>query len=307
MMVNIKPTTHDYEERTVNAGNEDKSVRKVSPKLRVVITCVTFETVKVVRPIKELRAEKVYILHYDSGAKGEKPNVYTEFYDEVVRQLLENGLRREDIVERNVKVFRFKDVLSDLVAIMTKEREDGNEVYVNVSAGSMEFAAASTVAAMMVRGVRPFTVHTRKYTVSGEEKVRRTFSINGKLVGQCAEVAGPVELPTFHIDMPPRDLVVGLRELRKRKERKQTTKYSVMIQAIKDAGAWTYDPEREAKRRAADRGRDEKVEQAEKMYYSRHYIDGWIRRGWVDGKAGRGRELQITDAGENVTDVFYLE
>lgn len=307
MMVTSKLIAKDGEGRTVNAGSEDKSVRKVSPKLRVVITCVTFETVKVVRPIRELRAERVYILHYDSGTRDDRPNVYTEFYDEVVRQLLDIGLRNKDIIERNVKVFRFKDVMSELVAIMTKEREDGNEVYVNVSAGSMEFAAASTVAAMMVRGVRPFTVHTRKYTVSGEEEVRRTFSIDGKLVGQSAEVAGPAELPTFHIDMPPRDLVVGLRELRKRKERKQTTKYSAMILAIKDAGAWTYDPEREAKRRTADRGRDEKVAQAEKMYYSRHYIDGWIRRGWVDGKAGRGRELQITDAGENVTDVFYLE
>jgi hypothetical protein len=288
-----------------SAGSEDKSIRKVSPRLRVVITCVTFETVKVVKPIRELRAEKVYILHYDSGAK--KPNVYSEFYQEVVRQLQELGLGDEDILERNVKVFRFKDVMSELVAIMSKERDAGNEVYVNVSAGTMEFAAAATVAAMMVKGVKPFTVHSRKYTVSGDEKVRRTFSIDGKLVGQCCEAAEPVELPTFHIDPPPRDLVIALRELRKLKEAKRSTKYTVMIQAIKDAGAWTYDPEKEAKFKAADPRRGERIMQAEKMYYSRHYIDGWIRHGWVDGKAGRGRELTITDAGENVTDVFYLE
>lgn len=294
------------EKHVTTAGSEDKSIRKVSPRLRVVITCVTFETVKVVKPIRELRAERVYILHYDSGAKN-KPNVYSEFYHEVVRQLREFGLGDEDIIERNVKVFRFKDMMSELVAIMAREREDGNEVYVNVSAGSTEFAAASTVAAMMVKGVKPFTVHSRKYTVSGDENVRRTYSIDGKLVGQCCVAAEPVELPTFHIDPPPRDLVIALRELRKLKETKRPTKYSTMIQAIKDAEAWTYDPEKEAKFKAADPRRGEKIMQAEKMYYSRHYIDGWIRRGWVDGKAGRGRELQITDAGENVTDVFYLD
>lgn len=47
--------------------------------------------------------------------------------------------------------------------------------------------------------------------------------------------------------------------------------------------------------------------QAEKMYYSRHYIDGWIKNGWVDGKDGRGRVLRITDSGTNVTDIFYLD
>jgi hypothetical protein len=305
-MVTGTLTKNGNDGRAASIGSEDKSVRKVSPRLRVVITCVTFETVKVVKPIKELRAERVYILHYDSGSKA-KVNVYSEFYHEVVRQLLEYGLEEEDIIERNVKVFRFKDVMSELVAIMAKERKNGNEVYVNVSAGSMEFAAAATVAAMMVKGVKPVTVHTREYTVSGDEKVRKTYSVGGKLIGQCLEVAEPVELPTFHIDMPPRDLVIGLRELRNRKDKKQTTKYSVIIQAIKDAGAWTYDPEKEAKFKAADPRRGERVMQAEKMYYSRHYIDGWIRRGWVDGKAGRGRDLVITDSGENVADVFYLE
>lgn len=293
--------------KEVPSGSSDSSARKVSPRLRVMITCITFETVKVVRPIQELRAERVYIIHYDSPRSKGKPNVYSEFYDEVVRQLLSSGMREDDIIERNVPVFRFKEVLSELVKIMERERADGNEVYVNVSAGSMEFAAAATVAAMMVDGVRPFTVHSRKYTVSGDAEVRRTYSIDGKLVGQCCEVAEPVELPTFRIEPPPRDLVVGLRELRKRRDAKQPTKYSAMIQAIKDAGAWTYDPEKEARFKAADPRRGEKIMQAEKMYYSRHYIDGWIKHGWVDGKDGRGRELRITDSGENVIDVFYVE
>jgi len=44
-----------------------------------------------------------------------------------------------------------------------------------------------------------------------------------------------------------------------------------------------------------------------KMYYSRHYIDGWIKHGWIDGKEGRGRALTMTESGKNVTDIFYRD
>jgi hypothetical protein len=285
----------------------EQSSKKIAPRIRVVIGCVTFETIKVVKPILDLRAEKVYILHKDSSEPGKPLSIYNEFFQEVVRQLHESGLKDRDIIERNVMVFRFKDVLSELVSIMTKERDDGNEVYINISAGSMEFAAAATIASMMVDGVRPFTVHTREYTISGEEAIRKAFYVGDKPVGQSSMVADPVELPTFQIDIPPMELVMALRELRRRKQGKQSTKYSLMIQAIKDAGAWTYDPEKERNMKAKDAQKGDRLLQAEKMYYSRHYIDGWIKNGWVDGKDGRGRELQITNSGINVTDIFYLD
>jgi len=283
--------------KTTVESNSSKK-KNISPRLRVVISCVTFETVKVVKPILNLRAEKVYILHYNNSAPNGSSSIYGEFYQEVVRQLLDSGLKGCDIFERNLAVYRFKDVLTELITIMTSECSSGNEVYVNISAGTMEFAAAATIASMMVEGVRPFTVHTRGYTISGDEQIKRAFYIDGKPVGQTKDVAEPVELPTFPIDMPPKDLVVALRILRVKKASRLSTKYTSMVQAIKEAGVWNYDPERE--------GRVKDKCQAEKMYYSRHYIDGWIKNGWVSGKEGRGRELQITDSGINITDIFFL-
>lgn len=282
------------------------SYERIIPRLRVVICCVTFETVKVVNPIRDLRAEKVHILHWTGGDQAKKETVYAEFYQAVVDQLHDLGLRDEGIVEHRVKVYRFKDVLSSLLAIMAEERRTGNDVYINVSAGSTEFAAAATLASMMVEGVKPFTVHARAYTISGEARIRKAFSIDGKLVGQTREVAEPVELPTFQIDLPPRELVVALRELRNRKEDRRSTRYTAMIKAIKDAGAWEYE-KGSAGSVKGDDVRGDRAVQAEKMYYSRHYIDGWIKNGWVDGKSGRGRELSITDSGINVTDIFYRD
>lgn len=278
----------------------------IAPRLRVVISCVTFETVKIVQPIRDLRAERVYLLHWGMGSD-KKSSIYSEFYCEVVRQLNELGLKDEDIVERKVEVFRFKKVLAELLAVMSHEMEMENDVYVNVSAGTSEFAAAATVASMMVKGVKPFTVHTKEYTISGEDRIRECYSIDGKLVGQSREVREPTELPTFHLSPPPEDLVVALRILRDRKKRGQSTKYSAMIQSIKEAGAWTYDAERLTKLKDKDTRHGERALQAEKMYYSRHYIDGWIRNGWVDEKEGRGKSMRVTSAGDNVADIFYLQ
>ncbi len=257
---------------------------------RVMICCVTFETVKVTGPIGYVGAERVHILHW-----GKPGTVYADFYDEVVRALKKIGVNQ--LVDVNIEVFRFNAILEKLISIMTKERDEGNDVYINISAGTMEFAAAATIASMMVEGVKPFTVHVKEYTIAGDEAIRQAFFIDEKPVGQAKAVFDPVQLPTFPIDMPPRDLVVGLRILRERKEAKKNTKYGEMIKALIDAGVWDYKPERPKK----------DPEQAKKMFYSRHFIDGWIKLGWVNGKDGRGKQLEITESGKNVTEVFYRE
>ena len=42
--------------------------------------------------------------------------------------------------------------------------------------------------------------------------------------------------------------------------------------------------------------------QSDKMFYRRHYIDKWIKEGWVEEEKGGG--LSLTKAGEMVTEVF---
>jgi hypothetical protein len=292
---------------TTSPATDGLGAAGMSPRLRVVISCVTFDVVKVVEPIKDLRAERVYLIRWESGGPKIKRSALGEFYTEVCDRLREIGFRDGDIVERKVDVYQFKKVMGELLAIMFMERGLGNDVYINLSAGSMEFVAAATVASMMVDGVKPFTVHSKRYTISNMEKMMELYRVDGKLVGQTVEVDEPTELPSFHISPPPRDLVIGLRVFRKRRENNLSTKYTAMIQDITEAGAWTYDQEKVEDQRAPGTGRGEKVTQAEKMYYSRHYIDGWMKAGWVDGKNGRGRELKITGSGENVTDIFYLD
>ncbi len=188
----------------VNKADKERSnaLMPMKAQRRVMICCVTFETVKVTQPIDYIKAEKIYILHF-----GNPGTVYAEFYDEVVRSLKDKGI--DQVEEVNIEVYRFSILLEKLVSIMTKERVEGNDVYVNISAGTSEFAAAATVAAMMVEGVKPFTVHVKKYTIPNEEGIRKAYFENDKPVGNAKEVRDPVPLPVFPIEMPPRDLVWG--------------------------------------------------------------------------------------------------
>ncbi|MDW5562089.1 MAG: DUF6293 family protein [Methanomassiliicoccus sp.] len=277
----------------------------ISPRLRVVISCMSYETLKVVKPIGDLRAEKIYLICWNGIGSNRRCSVFSDFYDEIVKRLHNIGFEADDIVVRRIDVYQFKKVMGELMSIMSRERGLGNDVYVNLSSGTMEYVAAATVASMMVDGVKPFIVHSQlnqNYVTQLDELYHSQYIQFSKKT----ELTDPVELPSFRISPPPRDLVIALRRFRIRRENKLSTKYAAMIQDLKEAGVWTYDGEAMEKFKATDSRRD-KLAQAEKMYYSRHFIDGWIRQGWVDGKNGRGSELRLTDSGENVTDIFYLD
>ncbi|UCC93412.1 MAG: hypothetical protein JSW25_01730 [Thermoplasmata archaeon] len=257
---------------------------------RVAVACVTFETVMVTKPIIAMGSvDRVYLVHYEREDPGKTRRVYTEFYDEVVHQL-EVDMECGEIIPVNVEVYDFQKVLGELLSVLTMEIDDGNDVYINVSAGTTEYSAASILASMMVKGVRPFTVSTKEWTIPIEEI--DVYYEDGRPVGLSKDVYPPRPLPYFHIERPPEELVRGLKILKERKEKGHVTTYLAMIGAMKDAGCW----DRE------DAGVVKDQDQAEKMFYARHYIEGWARRGWVT-KDRRGR-LDLTEDGVTVTQVF---
>lgn len=258
---------------------------------RVAVACVTFETVMVTSPIAYIgNVDRVYLFHYVRSAEEEEGNIYYSFFQEVVRQLREDqGI--QDIVEVNVEVWLFQDVLRRLVEVLTSETAEGSEVYINVSAGTSVYGAAATIASMMIERVRPFTVGTKVWQVPEEEL---TIYFDGDSpVGMAKEVHDPWQLPCFHIRMPDEDLVRALRVLGARRAKGHRTSYSAMIAALKEEGCWGRADDPEA--------RDPK--QAERMYYARHFIDGWLKNGWVT-RDQRGL-LELTEDGRMVTQVFY--
>jgi GTPase Era involved in 16S rRNA processing len=76
---------------------------------RVVLSCVTFETYKIVDPIVHYAATKVHLIHYTD--KSDARNlIYNEFYEQVCRMIKKN-LPKAEIVEHESMVFDFTTML----------------------------------------------------------------------------------------------------------------------------------------------------------------------------------------------------
>jgi hypothetical protein len=264
---------------------------KVSKK--VVVACVVFDTWKVVAPIEYLHdAGKIYLIHWVSQKHPERNSVYSDFFNQTVK-MLAGTIGIENIYEVRTEVYDFRKVLATVLAILIDERSKGNEVFINISSGTSEFAAAATLAAMMVPGVRPFTVRTDKWMVSDDKVLKQMYYEKGTPVGQSRSVRDPEDLPIFKVPMPDRSLVIGLRLLSSHITEKKSTSYSSMIREFKRAGIWR------------DNDMERKIDQSDKMFYLRNFMDPWLENEWVMKESKR--QIALTDMGKHVIEMFYAE
>ncbi len=281
-------------------------------KPRIMIACVTFETVKVADPVDFYEANKVYLIHYHS----ENHPVYKEFYDRTVDLIKAKGGDRIEIVEVKEKVWKFADMLRTVVGIIDKENAaNGNEceIYVNISAGSPEYTAAAAIGSMMYEDVTPFAASTDDYTVETDEDIRRCYFIRETdeqgnereiPVGLSKSIKEPVRLQHFHIKKPPRELVLGLRIYRKHAEqannRYRRVTAPAVIEDLKRAGLWNHmvDPKDEKKMK------NEKSSNA--VYFHREFIERWLKHKWIV-RDESGKKYIITDEGKRVIETFYTE
>ena len=219
-------------------------------KERVVISCVTFETVKISDPVIFYDATKAHLIHYirkdlDPSMK----NVYQEFYDKVYSTIKKKG-RNVKIIEHNETVSDFSKMLKTILKIIDDERKEGEcDIYVNISAGSSEYAAAATIASMMSKDVIPFSVGSGSFTISSDEDIRRFYYKDNEPVGLTSSTREPKILPVYEIQRPPEHLVRGLRVLKERIEADESTSSSEMGPLLIEKGLWIRDPEKKNKKK----------------------------------------------------------
>ncbi|UCE38959.1 MAG: hypothetical protein JSW00_06970 [Thermoplasmata archaeon] len=252
-----------------------------SKNLRVVVFCLGFETVKVLKPLEYYKADRAYMLCM-TKAEG-----YNAFRKEIERQL--KGKLMEYIAIETT-VYKFADCLKELYKILHTEKEGGNHVYVNIF-GTPAYSAAAMVACMMEDAV-PFFAGTKEYTIPDPKE----YYVGGRPMGISREVYPPMELPIFSVNPPPKNLVRALLVFREKKEKKHSTTYKAMIDALEPLDLMERKEDMKGKKKPKN-----KV-QSDKMFYRRHYIDKWIKRGWVEEDKDGG--LGLTDAGVMVTEVF---
>ena len=274
-------------------------------KERIMVACVTFETTKVTDPILFYEINRAHIIHYVRDPTSQSNNVYQEFYDRVNEIIKEKSPRPVEIVEHVEKVSDFSLMLKTVLDIIQTEHstalESGEEceIYVNISSGGPEYAAASAIASMMVPGTIPFSVGTKTYTVN-DEGVRRNYFIDGKPVGLTMETYDPRQLPSYSIQIPDERLVRGLRILDTRNNERLSVTSGKMIAALKEAGVWYRDTE------IKDPNRKSTQRQTEAVYYQRDFIWKWLENGWVE-KDDLNSKYVLTKEGRNIISTFYTE
>ncbi len=275
---------------------------------RIVISCVTFDTVMITDPIEHYDATKAYLVHYSKKNDDE----YNECFKRVL-EILEEGFntvvsdygmsefgydsgsigaeikkqKNLNVIDVNCeKVYVFQDMLRVLFSIIRKERaiSSKNPIYVNVSAGTSEFSAAALIASMMFENVEAFSVGTMEYTIVGMDpyKDRET----GKFIGISKAVYPPRPINGFKLSQPEKNFILALR-LYNEMGFPSATK---MIRALKDEGLWN-SPDGDLPN--------------EKMRYQRRYIDEWLKDGLIE-KNGRGK-YSLSPEGEFAINTYYMD
>ena len=270
-------------------------------KKRIMVACVTFETSKVVEPALYYEINKAHIIHYVKDPDSESGKIYDSFRRRVCERLESESPREVEIVEHNERVSDFSVMLRTVLSIIQMENsgEEGCEIYVNISSGSPEYAAAATVASMMVPGTIPFSVNTKEYTVS-TDRIRDVYFVDDQPVGMTKTTYPPRTMPIYAINIPEEHLVRGLRILGHRNEAKLSVTSGRMVEALKEAGLWyrdtgSDDPDRKANQR-----------QTEAVYYQRDFISKWLKNGWIVKDDLRNRYV-LTESGTTVIGTFYTD
>ena len=95
-------------------------------KERIVISCVTFETVKISDPVRYYDATRAHLIHYiREGLDESKANIYQQFYDKVCDNINSTG-RGVEIIEHNEVVSDFSIMLKTILGIIDSEQKKGD-------------------------------------------------------------------------------------------------------------------------------------------------------------------------------------
>ncbi len=305
---------------------------------KVMVACVTGEVTQIVQPATMHNVDRIHLVHYikNDADKDERTRFYRKIYEETERVLKEAGIEVSEHSE--AKTYRFDEMMAEVYDILCEEvGGNGSDVYINLSSGTPEFAAAAAICGMMYKEVRLLTA-TKGYqtrTLTYDQLLENATTPEGKLVGSCTDISGMYEVQKYPIDKPDENLLrafkvfvtvtdaVGKGEVRKNSN-------SVIIRNLILKGIWLSDntekeADKEKERRRLEMVRkgtsvelespddgyrpekyDEEYRQRQRreaVQYLRTYVDKWRKNSWIE-PVGNTKKYKVTDEGRNVYAIF---
>lgn len=262
-------------------------------RVTTVISCTTMETVRVSDPAIFYEADRLHIIYM-----AEKGSDREEYYNAVV-DVIESAVKAKrdtEVFRHNETVFRFNGMLHTVNEIIRKEKEELGEyvdIYVNISSGTSEYAAAAMCVCMMNPGTVPFTVAVKEHTIPFEKYCEMT-SDNGIPVGDAKAVFKPRMVETFRIEPPDEDLVRYLLFFDSLGGRSYTP--GRIISLLEENGIWKYVPSK-----TKNPGKN-----AATVTYNRVVLTPLKEKGWLRQGTTKNRWV-VTPAGRAILDMFTDE
>lgn len=287
---------------------------------RVMIACVTTEVVKITHPAEYIQVDRIHLLNYVKDAPNgtEDEIARKEFYESIYSATKQElGMFVDQIVEhRDVKPYLFDACFHAIYDILIEEKNKCSDIYVNISGGSPEYAAAAAIASMMVDGVKLFSVGTQAsgYTIDFKKQLELAYH-DGRLVGSAFQVLEPIPINKFPLLTPDVDLLKSLKvfnflDLNQRSNInviRELIRNHLWRFALDEMGTGTsVELEDDSGQLVSSNDREEytKRQRKEAVLYQRGYIDKWKKEGWIEKSKINGKRYQLTETGQRYVDLF---
>ncbi|MFB6283674.1 MAG: DUF6293 family protein [Halobacteria archaeon] len=242
-------------------------------KKRVHVAPVGFEYDRIMEPALKLRADKIYLLHYNQSDA-----IETEFHQELWKNLEDNRVELEKV---GCDIFDLYDSIGSIAEITSKHSRD--DVYVNVSAGS-KITAIGGMIACMTTDATAYYVKPDRYNV--QEQTRDGIDDIQPVSVGVEEIE---ELPVYPIDSPERQEIMVLDYIMREGE---VTKMDIIEYCENMELSFISDSEADS-------------DKAKYRLLETHITEPLKTEGYIcEEKVGRQRRISLTNAGENALRAF---
>lgn len=291
----------------------------IKPAERVMIACLTDESLMVTHPVKDLRIDRIHLISYakspDSQQSGscERFRYYSTIRDETIETL--KKLKVEIIAHTDRPTYKFDSMMELIFEIIEKEIGNESKIYVNISSGTGEYSAAAAISSMMHDNVQIFSMGGKSdcITAGTYDSILQNKMHNGQLVGSYYDYHEPYPVRSLPLNKPDIQAIKSLKLFSKIPVKKRTN--TIVIRNLIKHGLW--EPETQIDidktswgielkcnlniRECNSDANYSKFKKKEAVQYQRKFIDKWLKNNLIQKE---GNKYVLTDGGEFYIKVF---
>ncbi|MFQ6071600.1 MAG: DUF6293 family protein, partial [Methanosarcinales archaeon] len=206
-------------------------------------------------------------------------------YANEIKERLKSFLKPEQIIPIELDIHDFNGIMSELCALIKKEKSQKSNVFINISSGGKLFASAATIACMMYDAT-PYYVVPEEYKIHGED-----FYENGKTLGLSSGMKDIIDIPKYTITPPPKEFIQVLKILQN-----GSMKQKDIIKELNNSGVM---------QKVYDAKNKNKILKKAYMEFRRNYLQPLLDKGLIK-KEGQSRKqkITITEEGLNTLNIF---